>query len=218
MANVLENPRVLATPSVPRRWIAATALIGFPLLVIAANRFDHLHGDNAERVQAMATHGDSQAWQAVLMYASSLLLIAAVIAIGHLTIERTPKVTRVAMAGGVVGAAGHVVLATYGALAIQTGKGDRAEMVAYLDRVDDSLVIAPLGLGIMLYGPALLLLVIALHRARIVGRIPLGLMVVALAVHLAPSGVVPEVIDLPNLLAAAVFVPLGVRIGLGARR
>lgn len=194
------------------RLVAAGSMIGFPLLIIAANRLDHLHGSSVERVRAMGDHSSSQGAASILLYVSSLLLIAAVFAIGRLTIAHAPKLSRAAMTLGVLGAGGHIVLATYGLLASFTGAGDPAAMAAYLDRVDDSAMIAPLAIGIFLYGPAMLLLAIALMRAGIVGWIAPAVVAVAVAVHLLPEGIVPQSLDLPNLLVAAVFAPLGVAI------
>lgn len=194
------------------RYMAGMSLIAFPSLLVAAGRLDHLSGSNAERVAAMAKHAGEQATQGMLMYASSLLLIVAVFAIARLTLAATPKVTRTAMTLALVGAGGHIVLATYGLIASFTGRGEPAQMIALLDRLDASPTLMPFIIGIILFGPGMVLLTVALYRAGIVGRVSLGAMLLALALHMGPQVQMVQAIDVPTIILALVFGALGLRV------
>jgi hypothetical protein len=133
----------------------------------------------------------------------------------HLLRERGITLGHIGGALAIVGALGHVAVMTYQlALVEMTKAGDREAMVALIDRLSNSttvgVVVFPM---ILAFALGLLILAIALWRARFVQGWAAALVLVAVALDIgAPDGAPASISIAKQLLAFVVFAYVGLRI------
>jgi hypothetical protein len=165
----------------------ATALLAAPILAIAgALAQPTLSGDAAKQVTALTSH------RGAMIAGMTLSMIAAVLLIGGtiwLAFTLAPRAPRLAMAGGVLGVLGLLIVLfenSVGAASPAIVAGlDRAQAAAVLDRIQSSAAIS------------------ALEPASILGNIGVALLGIAVAKAGAPR------------LAAAAIVIGGLGYGSG---
>jgi hypothetical protein len=154
----------------PKSIAGATALLAAPILVIAGTLAQPtLSGDAAKQVAALTSHREA------VIAGMMLSMIAAVLLIGGtvwLALTLAPRAPRLAMAGGVLGVLGSLIVLfenSVGAAAPAIVAGlDRAQATAVLGRIQSSAAIA------------------AVEPVSIVGNIGVALLGIAVAKAGAP--------------------------------
>lgn len=196
-----------------RRVVVGVSLIGAMVALFASDLVIPGQGDgNAELLAGVA--GDRGGWLAsdLLLLISTILFVPAVLGVLHLVRDRTPVLGHIAAAFGVLGALGHMGFVTYALVVYEaSAAGSPGEMAALLDRLDEgaSVVLLPL---IMSFAISLLLMAIALYRARVVPRWVMLLVIAAFVIELGAPGDVIALSAIKQGLAALAFGYVGVRV------
>lgn len=199
-----------------RRWVAGISLIGFAVALVAQDLVGPRTPDDAAGTYAaVAADRGGMVATSVLLLVSSLFLVPAVWGILHVLRERGVTLGHIGGALAIVGALGHVAVITYQlALVEMTKTGDREAMVALIDRMDSSPVVGVIVFPMILaFALGMLLLAIALWRARFVQGWGALLVVAAVALDIgAPDGTPAAVSIAKQLLAFAAFAYVGLRV------
>lgn len=204
---------MLNSPDTFRRLIVAISLIGAFVALLASDLIAPNQGDgNAELLAAVAD--DRGAWLTsnLLLLVSTILFVPAVFGVLHLVRSRTPVLGHVAAGFGVLGALGHMGFVTYAVVVYEAAEaGARGEMVALLDRLDEgaSVILLPL---IVSFGISVLLMGIALYRARVAPRWVMLALIAAFVLEIAAPGGSVAIAAVKQGLAAVSFGYVGVRI------
>ena len=130
--------------------------------------------------------------EAVVMVASSILLVFGVIGAARLVQGRGRHLARAAAVLGVMGALGHTAYATFALLLppIVRAAGSRDDAIGTLEEINSSAggaVVIPL---IAAYALSVLLLPVALYRGRLVALWVVGLAAAAVAMEALPTGAI----------------------------
>jgi hypothetical protein len=203
----------LRQPDAFRRRIGGVALIGTMVTLLASELFGQRGGGgNSELLAAVAADPTGFVVSTLLLLVSTILLIPAVMAVLHLVRDRAPVIGHVAGAFGILGALGHMVVVCYGLFVAEMADGgSRAEMVSLLDRLDGGLAVVVVPL-ILSFALAVLLMGIALYRARVAPRWVMLAAIAAVVVELgAPGGTLAAAVIKQTLVAVA-FGAVGVRV------
>ena len=199
-----------------RRRVAGVSLIGFAAALVAQDLVGpRTPSDAAGTYAAVAADRGGMVATSVLLLVSSLFLVPAVWGILHVLRERGVTLGHVGGALAIVGALGHVAVMTYQlALVEMTRTGDREAMVALIDRLDSSPVVGVVVFPMILaFALGLLILAIALWRARFVQGWAALLVVAAVALDIgAPDGAPAAVSVAKQLLVFAAFAYVGLRM------
>ena len=199
-----------------RRWVAGISLIGFAVALVAQDLVGpHTPSDAAGTYTAVAADRGGTVASSVFLLISSLFLVPAVWGILHVVRARGVTLGHIGGALAIVGALGHVAVMTYQlALVEMTKAGDREAMVALIDRLDSSPVVGAIVFPMILaFALGLLILAIALWRARFVQGWAALLVVAAVALDIgAPDGAPASVSIAKQLLAFAAFAYVGLRM------
>jgi len=196
-----------------RRLTVGIGLIGAFVALLASDLIAPNQGDNnAELLAAVAD--DRGGWLAsdLLLLVSTILFVPAVFGVLHLVRSRTPALGHVAAGFGVLGALGHMGFVTYGVVVYEAaGSGVRGEMVALLDRLDEgaSVILLPL---ILSFAVSVLLMGIALYRARVAPRWVMLAVIAAFVVEIAAPGGSVAVAAVKQGLATVAFGYVGVQV------
>lgn len=190
------------------------AVIATPLLWLAAEALSPaLKSTSAGQLSAVAAHPDRWYWYTVLLIAGLITLVPAAIGIARLTAAGAPRLSAVGatlLGFSSIVAVGDAATQLVTWQMVQPGS-DRAQMVALLDRYDNStaasLLYLPGGLA-LLVGAALLSL--ALWRTRVAPRWAAVSFGLGLAVNLFGfmSSSIPVI-----ALGAAVMTPACLTLG-----
>jgi hypothetical protein len=199
-----------------RRWVAGISLIGFAAMIVAQDVVGaRTPSDAAGQYAAVAAERGGTIVSSVFLLVSSILLVPAVFGVLHLVRERGATLAHIGGALAILGALGHVAVMTYQlALVEMTRVGDREAMVALIDRLSNSttvgLVVFPM---ILAFALGLLILSLALWRARIMQGWAAALVLVAVVLDVAaPDGGPAAVSITKQLLAFAAFTYVGLRV------
>jgi hypothetical protein len=203
----------LKDPDTFRRRVAGAALIGAPVTLLASEALGpHGAGSNAELLDVVAADQTGFVVSTLLLLISTILFLPAVMGVVHLVRDRAPLAGHVAGAAGILGALGHMAYVTYALIVAEMADGgERPQMVALLDDLDQGLaiVVAPL---IMSFAPAILLMAIALYRARVAPRWAMLAAVAAVVVEAgAPTGTLAAAV-IKQALVVVAFCPVGVSV------
>jgi Domain of unknown function (DUF4386) len=203
----------LRQPDAFRRRIGGVALIGTMVTLLASELFGPRGaGGNSELLTAVAADRTGFVVSTLLLLVSTILLIPAVMAVLHLVRDRAPVIGHVAGVFGMLGALGHMAVVCYGLFVAEMADGgSRSEMVSLLDRLDSGLaaVVVPL---ILSFALAVLLMGIALYRARVAPRWVMLAAIAAVVVELgAPGGTLAAALVKQTLVVVA-FGAVGVRV------
>jgi len=196
-----------------QRRLAAISLLAFVVLLYAQDAIDPTDGvENAERIAMAAAHPDRLFAATALLFLSSVFMVPSIAVVVALVRERGKWLAWIGAGLGVLGALGHVAVATYYAVLSAVPAGDEAEMNALLERLDSNAAagilivpaIAGFALGVFLLG-------FALARSRVLpvwAAAVTGLAVVIEVAHVQPW---PH-IHLAQTIAVMPFVWLAVRL------
>ena len=196
-----------------RRRLAGLALIGaFATLLISELVGPRGTDTNLELLDAVAADRAGYLASALLVLASTVLFIPAVLGILGLVRERARVIGHLGVGFGFLGALGHTAFVTYALFVAELADaGPRAQMAALLDDLDSGLagIVMPF---IMSFALSLLLMGIALYRARAVPRWVLLVVTAAVVIELAaPTGTLAAAVLKQGLVTVG-FGYLGVRL------
>lgn len=171
-----------------RRLTAGTCMVAGPLFllaaVIVAPRFET---DEAAFLRETAAHADRQYISTVLVFFGFVLLLGAVLGLTHMLRERSTRLGRI---GGGLAALGIVtILGLFFGTSLmqwQMGKGgaDREQMVALLERFNDSGGLLPFFILTIGFTVGFFVLAVGLYRAHAVHRISAALIAIASVIFL----------------------------------
>jgi hypothetical protein len=199
-----------------RRRVAGISLIGFAVMIVAQDLVGaRTPGDAAGQYAAVAADPGGTIVSSVFLLASSIFLVPAVFGILHLVRERGVTLAHIGGGLAILGALGHVAVMTYQLTLVEmTRVGDREAMVPLIDRLSNSttvgLIVFPM---ILAFALGLLILSIALWRARIMQGWAAALVLAAVVLDVAaPDGAPAAVSTTKQLLAFAAFTYVGLRV------
>jgi hypothetical protein len=130
-----------------RRTFSGVALIMFPALLVLDELIDPTSGGTgAVMYEAATEHRGALLGAAAAMIISGLVMIPAVVAIVRQTRDRGARLANFGGVFGVLGATGHVCIGLFYVISAALQGGDKAQMIAFIDRLNDS---AALGLSVM---------------------------------------------------------------------
>ncbi|MFI5914406.1 hypothetical protein [Dactylosporangium sp. NPDC051541] len=208
----------MSTTSYParrlRRRTMGTALILFPALLLLEGPIDPAPGGTGEVMFAAATqHRTALAGCAGLLLVSGVLMVPAAAAVLHQARDRGSALGAAAAVLAVLGGFGHAAIAMFYLIAMPLAGGDRAEMVAYIERLNASPVLGAVVFPLILcFALALLAMVWAAWRAGLIGWWGPAVVTAAVVAHEVLPGPLPGV-ELAGMGAlSAVFGLLGVRV------
>lgn len=175
------------------RKVAAVSLAGSAALVALGGAIAPSNSGRPDELYRIANESAGRVMtEAVVMVISSILLVFGVIGVARLAQGRGRHLARTAAVLGVLGALGHAAYATFALLlpAIVTSAPSRADAIRTLEGIDSSVGGAVVMLLITAYALSVLLLPVALYRARVVPVWVVGLAAAAIALEALPSGTV----------------------------
>jgi hypothetical protein len=197
-----------------RRVTAGAALIVFPAILVPQAVIDPAAGGTGEVMfRAASESAGALTTSAVLLLVSAVLMAPAAAGVLHQARDRGAGLANLGAVLAVLGGFGHFGIAMFYLVALSLPGGDPAEMVAYIDRLNESTVLGYVAFPLILcFGLGVLVLPWAAWRA---GAAALWAPVVATVVVLAHF-VLPETVlavEVAGMLAlSAVFGSLGVRV------
>jgi hypothetical protein len=199
-----------------RRRVAGISLIGFAAMILAQDLVGaRTPSDAAGQYAAVAAERGGTIASSVFLLVSSILLIPAVFGILHLVRGRGVTLAHIGGALAILGALGHVAVMTYQlALVEMTRAGDREAMVTLIDRLSNSTTVGVIVFPMILaFALGLLILSLALWRARVVQGWAAALVFVAVAIDIGSPDGAPSVVSITKqLLAFAAFAYVGLRV------
>ena len=211
------TPHAAPRPADPvrlHRSITAVSLAGSAALVALGGAIAPGNTGQPDELYRIATEDSGRlAAEAVLIVASSALLVFGVIGAARLVRGRGRHLARAAALLGVMGALGHTAYATFALLLppIATSASGRDAAIATLEEINSSsggAVVVPL---ILAYALSVLLLPIAMYRGGLVPLWVVGLAAAAVAIEAFPSGVL-DLDMVKYALALAAMTAIAARI------
>lgn len=153
-----------------RRQTAGAALISFPALLLVQAPIDPAAGGTGEVMYTAASeHRGALMASAVLLLVSGMLMIPAVAGILHQARDRGAGPANLGAVLSVLGGFGHAGIAFLYILAPAVAGGERAEMVAYVERLNASPALAAVAFPLILcFGLGVMALAWAAWRAGLV--------------------------------------------------
>ena len=150
-----------------RRYTSGAALILFPALLVAEAVIDPTGSGSGEDMFTAATeHGGPLVASAVLLLVSGILMAPAAAGILHQARDRGAGLANTGAVLAVLGGFGHAGIAFFYILGSALAGGDRADMVAYIDRLNASPVLGFVAFPLILcFGLGVLILPWAAWRA-----------------------------------------------------
>jgi hypothetical protein len=197
-----------------RRLAAGLALLGFPAALLVEALVDPSSGGTGPTYLAAATdHPGRLTAAAVALVVSAALTPPAAAAILRLARDRGAALATAGAVFAVLGALAHTAIATVALLVLGLPGGDPAQMVAFVDRMNDRPEVGAVVLPLVLsFGLGVALLAWAAWRAGLVGWWGPALVTAVVVAHTALPEV-PAAVELAGLTAiAVVFGWLGVRV------
>lgn len=154
-----------------RRLAAGAGLILFPVLLIPQAVVDPAEGGTGEVMYRAATEaGGALALSAVLLIVSAFLMVPAAAGVLHQARDRGAGLADVGATLAVLGGFGHFAIAMFYLVSLSLAGGDEAEMVAYIDRLNESAAIGAVAFPLILcFGLGVAILPWAAWRAGAVG-------------------------------------------------
>ena len=194
------------------RRIAGVGLIGFSALLLVEDRLDPTSG--VSFYEAATTRPGLLTASALSLLGSAVLTVPAIAGIISSARDRGAVLARVGGLFALLGALGHTALAVVYLMMRSLTGGDRAQMVAFEDRINADTSLGIIAMVMLLsFGVGLALLAWAVWRAGMIGWWGPAVVTAVVVAH----GVLPD--DLPSVIPftalaalAAVFGWLGVRL------
>jgi hypothetical protein len=208
----------MTAPTTParrlRRYTCGAALILFPTLLVAQGPIDPTTGGSADTLYTAATrHSGALLASALLLLVSGMLMAPAAAGILHQARDRGAALANIGAALAVLGGFGHAGIALLQIFGSELAGGDRAEMLAYVERINRSALVGWVAFPLILcFGLGLVVLAWAAWRSGLVGLWgPVAATAVFLA-HLVLPDDVPAVEIVALLALTVVYCWLGVRV------
>jgi len=197
-----------------RRYTAGAALILFPALLVGQALIDPAAGGTGEVMYTAATeHREALTASALLLLVSGLLMVPAVMGILHQARDRGAGLANLGAVLGVLGGFGHAAIAFFYILSLALAGGDRAEMVAYIERFNASPALAAVAFPLILcFGLGVLALPWAAWRAGFIGWWGPAVATTAVLIHFALPVAIIAVEVVALVAVTAVFGHLGLRV------
>jgi hypothetical protein len=197
-----------------RRHTMGAALILFPALLVVQATLDPGDGDTGEAAYAAASHhAESLTASAILLLISGILMAPAVAGILHQARDRGAALANLAAVAAVLGGFGHAAIAMYTLFTLPLAGGDRAQMAAYVERINASPVINAVAFPLILcFALAVLTMAWAAWRAGLIGWWGPAVVTTLVLLHeLLPDP--PSAVDVVSMvILTVVFGNLGLRI------
>jgi hypothetical protein len=210
----------MSGPSTParrlRRYTCGAALILFPALLVVETPIDPASGGTGDVMYRAATeHAGALIASAGLLLLSGTLMAPAAAGILRQSRDRGSALADTGAALAVLGGFGHAGIAVYYLLALGLAGGDRADMVAYVDRVNAEVALGVIALPLILcFGLGVAVLAWAGWRSGLISWWgPAAVTTVVVAHFLLPFGI--TVIEAAALLVLTVVFG---RLGFGVLR
>jgi hypothetical protein len=166
-------------PTTPARLVAATSLVATALLsVVSVLLQPEFTADPAERLAAIDAAGTPGTVSLLAFVLAQLPFLVAVVAVALLARAGAPRLSAAGGALAVIGGFGHAVFGGVGLtyLAMATDTTDRAPLAEVVTRVESGPAVVFMASGMLGTVIGLVLLGIALFRARVTPRwIPVAL-------------------------------------------
>ena len=197
-----------------RRVTAGASLIVFPAILVPHALIDPAAGGTGEVMfRAASESAGALTASALLLLVSGILMAPAAAGVLHQARDRGAGLANAGSVLAVLGGFGHFGIAMFYIVALSLPGGDRAEMVTYIDRLNESPVLGFVAFPLILcFGLGVLVLPWAAWRA---GAVAVWAPLVATAAVLAHL-VLPEsvlAVEVAGLVAlSVVFGYLGVRV------
>lgn len=197
-----------------RRYTMGAALILFPALLAVEEPLDPAEGGTGEVMYTAASqHRGTLVASAILLLISAVLMAPAVAGILHQARDRGAGLANLAAVVAVLGGFGHAAIAMFYFFALPLARGDRTQMVAYIERLNASPVLSAVAFPLILcFGLGILAMAWAAWRAGIIGLWgPIAVTTLVLAHELLPDP--PSAVDLVGVVGlTAVFGQLGLQM------
>jgi hypothetical protein len=197
-----------------RRITCGVSLIAIPALLVVQAPIDPAEGGTGEVMLRAATeHRTALTVSALLLLVSGMLMAPAAVAILHQARDRGAVLANAGAVLAVLGGFGHAGIAMFYLFALPLPGGDPAEMVSYVDRLNETAAVGAVAFPlIMCFGLGILVLGWAAWRAGTVGLWAPGVVTIAVLAEL----VLPfssNAVAIPALIAVTVvFGTIGVRV------
>lgn len=198
-----------------RRYTAGAALILFPALLVVQAPIDPAAGGTGEVMYTAASeHRGALTASALLLIVSGVLMIPAVLGILHQARDRGAGLANAGAVLGVLGGFGHFGMAMFYLITMALPGGNRAEMVAFVDRLNASPVLGAVAFPLILcFSLGVITLAWAAWRAGLVGWWGPALVTAVVLVHFGLPFEPPAAVATALLVAlTVVFGYLGVRV------
>jgi hypothetical protein len=197
-----------------RRYTCGAALILFPALLVVQGPVDPASGGTGDVMYRAATeHAGALTTSAALLLISGILMVPAAAAVLRQARDRGSALANTGAALAVLGGFGHAGIAFFYLLSLGLADGDRGEMVAYVERVNDEAALGVIAFPLILcFGLGVAVLAWAAWRSGTIGWWgPAAVTAVVVAHVLLP--VENTAVDAVALLAlTVVFGWLGIRV------
>lgn len=201
--------RISYDNSTVRRVAAGIGLIGFSVLLVPQDLVDPSGDsfyDNAVAHRGMVT------LSALLLLVSAVLTVPAIGGLIHQARDRGAVLTQLGAFFALLGAMGHMGLATLGLISRSLAGGDPDQMHGYEDRLNNDPILAVFLILLLSFGVGLVLLAFGAWRAGLIGWWGPALIGAVVVAHFALPDDQPAVVTVSALTAiAVVFGRLGVR-------
>lgn len=194
-----------------RRRACGAALIAAPLTLLLSEIFYRGTSDPQKLITDASHHSGLIAASNLLLLLSAALFVPAAVAVLHLARDRGRRLAAFAAVFAVLGSLGHAAYVGFSTVVLNTPKGDRAQMVDLITRVNHSPALAPVAICIFGFTLAAPLLALAAWRAglvRVYAPVAMGL---AFLLEIANVGSVAGGIA-KETLALAALSRVGVRV------
>ena len=172
----MSDPRTTATRSAPpsrrlRRIASGASLILFSAVLVPQALIDPAEGGTGEVMYRAATqHSTALTASAVLLIVSGVLMAPAAAGVLHQARDRGAGLADAGAALAVLGGFGHFGIALYYIVSLALAGGDQAEMIAFIDRLNQSAVLGAVAFPLIAcFGLGAALLPWAAWRAGAVG-------------------------------------------------
>lgn len=198
-----------------RRYTAGAALILFPALLVPQAVIDPASGGTGEVMYTAATeHRGALLASALLLLVSGILMVPAMTGILHQARDRGAGLANAGGVLGVLGGFGHFGIALFYIVSLALPGGNRAEMVAYIERLNSSPALGAVAFPLILcFGLGVLVLPWAAWRAGLIQLWGPALASAAVLVHFGLPTEPPTPVSVVLLIAlTVVFGHLGLRI------
>ena len=197
-----------------RRITSGAALILFPAVLIPQAVVDPAEGGTGDVMYRAATEASTAlTTSAVLLIVSGVLMAPAAAGVLHQARDRGATLADIGAVLAVLGGFGHFGIAMYYLVSLSLAGGDEAEMIGFIDRLNESAAIGAIAFPLILcFGLGVAVLPWAAWRAGAVG---LWAPVVATAAVVVAQGLpfTDDVVTLTTIGAiTVVFGHLGLRV------